>query len=203
MTSLHNSNNPTDDELLRRIGDGESAAERLLFDRYYWRLVSYARTGMNGRLQQVEPASDLAQSAMKSVLLGIPAQEFSQSSREFPLSSNESLWPLLVSVTLNKIRNRGRKHGGPSRRIALKVPLTDYQILVAGNDQQAECEISDLVERLLGSFSNRRRQVLEMLLDGFKAVEIARELKMSKRTVYNTRQQAATCLRELLDNAAD
>ncbi len=59
------------------------------------------------------------------------------------------------------------------------------------------------MERLLGSFSNRRRQVLEMLLDGFKAVEIARELKMSKRTVYNTRQQAATCLRELLDNAAD
>ena len=184
--------NLSDRELLERIRAGSEAAARALFDRYYVRLVRYVGDKMGARLQSVEPPSELAHSALKSVLLGIPA-------REFDVDQGGSLWPLLVTVALNKIRNRWRKHTGPSKDIRRNVPLHEYQLLVNSQDQQSETELKDLVEQLLGTFSGRRRRIIELFLQGYRTGEIAGELGISERTVYSTRQRAIGSLRELLD----
>jgi RNA polymerase sigma factor (sigma-70 family) len=182
-----------DRELIDKIRAGDDTAERVLFDRYYVRLVEYARRRMNVRLRQVEPPSDVAQSALKSVFLGIPT-------REFDLSSNKSLWPLLVTVTLNKIRNRGKKHFGVKRDLSRNIRADDYGVLIDDRCSQSEAELYDLVSELLSKFSGRRRRIIELVLQDYGVGEIARELEISERTVYNTRQRAAASLLELLDS---
>jgi RNA polymerase sigma factor (sigma-70 family) len=181
-----------DRELLDRIRQHDEAAERALFQRYYDRLLRFARGKMNLRLQTVEPASDVALSAMKSVLLGIPLGRVEVGSRG-------DLWPLLVAVTLNKIRSRWRRHSGPRRDLGRNVPLGDYEFLLCREGDADAAELNDLVEQLLSKFPGRRRRILEMVLEGYRVNEIARELGIAERTVYNTRQRAMATLRELLE----
>lgn len=185
-----------DGELLERIRRHDEIAERELFQRYYDRLLHFARGKMNLRLQTVEPPSDVALSAIKSVLLGIPVGHIEVSSRG-------DLWPLLVAVTLNKIRNRWRKHSGPRRDLGRNVPLGEYEFLTDRNGDTDAAELKDLVDRLLSKFPGRRRRILEMILDDYRVKDIAQELGIAERTVYNTRQQAVATLNELLDRPGE
>jgi RNA polymerase sigma-70 factor, ECF subfamily len=180
-----------DDELLRRIRQGDQAAERALFERYYARLVSYVRRKMYPQLQQVAPPSDIAQSAMKSVLLGIPIRQFS-------LDEGQNLWPLLVTITLNKISKRGKKFFSLRRDIGRNQPMDAYDCLSADDDAASQAELNDLVGCLLDCFTDRRRRIVELLLQDWGVGEIAAELAISEKTVYRTRQQAIASLQELL-----
>jgi RNA polymerase sigma factor (sigma-70 family) len=179
-----------DEQLLQGIRDGDSSAQRAFFDRYYVKLVTYARRHMGARLQQVEPPSDVAQSVMTSVLLGIPADEFD-------VGRDGTLWPLLVTIALNKIRNRRRKHAGPKRDQDRTVPFPGD---LPADDREAEsrAELDDLVNQLLHLFSGRRRQIVELILQDYKTGEIAQMVSVSERTVYDTRQRAMASLQELL-----
>ena len=121
---------------------------------------------------------------LKSVFLGIPT-------RKFDLASDKSLWPLLVTITLNKIRNRGKKHSGAKRDLSRNTRTEDYDFLVDGKCSHGEAELHDLVSELLSKFSGRRRRIIELILEDYGVGEIARELAISERTVYNTRQRCS------------
>jgi RNA polymerase sigma factor (sigma-70 family) len=184
-----------DAQLLARIRAGDALAERAVFDRYYARMVGFARARMNPRLQVRVGASDVAASAMKSVLMGVrPGQ--------FDLGADDTLWPLLATVTLNKIRNQWEAHTAQRRDLRLSQPLDPYAWLLDDCPQQAcETEMKDLVDRLLAQFSPRRQDILRLALEGYGVGEIAASIGISERTVYETRREAAHCLMRLLESA--
>ncbi len=186
-----------DPQLLAEIRAGNSQAERALFHRYYARMVGFVRARMNPRLQVRVAASDVAASAMKSVLLGVCPNEFD-------LGENESLWPLLVTVMLNKVRNQWKRHTSQGRDLRVSLPIDACQWL-AGDSQQQTCqaELDDLVDRLLAEFPPRRQNILRLALEGFGVGEIAASVGVTERTVYATRREAARCLLQLLDRAGD
>ena len=187
----------SDPQLLVEIRAGNSQAERALFNRYYARMVGFARARMNPRLQVRVAASDVAASAMKSVLLGICPGEFD-------LGDDESLWPLLVTVMLNKVRNQWKRHTSQGRDLRVSQPIDACQWLAADSQQQTcQAELDDLVERLLTEFPPRRQNILRLALEGFGVGEIATSVGVTERTVYETRREAARCLLQLLDPAAD
>jgi RNA polymerase sigma factor (sigma-70 family) len=128
---------------------------------------------------------------MKSVLLGIPAQHFD-------VAPGQTLWPLLVTIVLNKIRDRARKYSGPRRNLAKQDRLENYSLLAAGEGAHSQVELDDLIQHLLAGFPPRRRRIMELLLEGHRTGEIAQEMGVSERTVYNTHQQAKDSLAELL-----
>jgi RNA polymerase sigma factor (sigma-70 family) len=184
-----------DAQLLARIRAGDALAERALFERYYARMVGFARAHMNPRLQVRVAASDVAASAMKSLLLGVRPGEFD-------LDAEDTLWPLLVTVTLNKIRNQWKAHTAQRKDLRLSQSLDLYVWLVEDCPQQAcETEMKDLVDCLLAQFSLRRQKILRSALEGCGVGEIAASVGISERTVYETRREAARCLVRLLDSA--
>ena len=185
-----------DPQLLAEIRAGNSQAERTLFNRYYARMVGFARARMNTRLQVRVAASDVAASAIKSVLLGVRPGEFD-------LDDDESLWPLLVTVMLNKVRNQWRRHTRQGRDLRVSQPIDACQWLAADSQQQTcQAELDDLVQRLLAEFP-RRQNILRLALEGFGVGEIAASVGVTERTVYETRREAARCLSQLLNPAAD
>jgi RNA polymerase sigma factor (sigma-70 family) len=186
-----------DPQLLAEIRAGNSQAERALFHRYYARMVGFARARMNPRLQVRVAASDVAASAMKSVLLGVCPGEFD-------LDDDESLWPLLVTVMLNKVRNQWKRHTSQGRDLRVSQPIDACQWLAADAQQQScQAELDDLVACLLAEFPPRRQNILRLALEGFGVGEIATSVGVTERTVYETRREAARCLLQLLNPAAD
>ena len=186
-----------DPQLLAEIRAGDSQAERVLFHRYYARMVGFVRARMNPQLQVRVPASDVAASAIKSVLLGVCPGEFA-------LGDDESLWPLLVTVMFNKVRNQWKRHTSQGRDVRVSQPIEACEWLTADPQQQAcQAELDDLVETLLAAFPARRQKILRLALEGFGVGEIATSVGVTERTVYETRREAGRCLLQLLNAAGD
>ncbi len=182
---------PADDELLAAYRNGDEAAAALLFERYYGRLLKLAREKMEGRLLDLEESSDVAQSVFHSL--------FSRDRTcQISIGPRGSLWPLLVTITMNKIYSRARYWGRQRRDRRREVPLAGRDPLESGPSPEDAAKLQEVIDELLQPFSPRRRQTIEYLLQDLPVDEIARLVGASKRTVYRTRETALQILKQLL-----
>ena len=89
-------------------GDPDSAQR--LWDRYFNRLAGVARKRLNGFARLALDEEDVALSAIQSLCSGLEQGQFDE------LNDRESLWKLLVTITLRKaqrtIRNEFRQKRG-------------------------------------------------------------------------------------------
>jgi RNA polymerase sigma-70 factor, ECF subfamily len=181
-----------DQELIRAYRQGDEAAASALFERYYQRLLALIRRQLGWKLREVEGSSDVAQSVLKSF--------FSQvQHRSVQLRAEDSLWPLLATIALNKVRNRGkfwqREKRDAGRQVALEAAQDPLEQGPSPDDVAA---VNELVERLKQPFSERRRRILELMLEGRPVGDIAKDVGSTERTVYNTRKAAAKILGQVL-----
>ena len=182
----------TDEQLLAAYRGGDEQAATALFERYYQRLLVLIRRQSSWRLKQAEGSMDVAQSALRSFFGQLRQQRIE-------VGIDESLWPLLVTITLDKIRNRG-KFWQRARRDPQRAQPLDAQRdpLETGPSPADVASLGDLVERLLEPFSDRRRRIIELILAGETVGRIAAEVGASERTVFNTRLAAAKILEQVL-----
>jgi len=181
-----------DEQLLAAYRGGDEAAAQVLFERYYVRLVRLARERSGALLRGVEESADVAQSVFESVFVRGRASQIE-------IGPRDSLWPLLVTITVNKIRNRVKYWTRQQRDRRREVPLEGNDPLESGPLPEDATRLNELVEQLLEAFSPRRRTIVEHLLQNVPIVEIARRVGTCERTVYKTRQAAMRILEELLD----
>jgi DNA-directed RNA polymerase specialized sigma24 family protein len=119
--------------------------------------------------------------------------------RRVQVGPDDSLWPLLVTITLNKIRNRGKFWQRERRDPGREQPLDGGpDPLESGPSPQDAASLGELVERLLEPFSDRRRRIIELILAGQPVGQIAAEVGTTERTVFNTRMAAARILEQVL-----
>jgi DNA-directed RNA polymerase specialized sigma24 family protein len=181
-----------DERLLAAYRAGQDEAATALFERYYQRLIELIRRQSGWRVKLAEGSTDVAQSVLRSFFEQIR-------SRPVEIGADDSLWPLLATITLNKIRNRGkfwqRKQRDPARRQALEAGADPLE---TGPSAEDAVVLEDLIEHLLEPFSERRRRILEGILAGQPVNKIALEVGASERTVFNTRQAAAKILEQIL-----
>ena len=182
----------TDEQLLAAYRAGDQEAATALFERYYKRLLDLIRRQSGWRLKQAEGSMDVAQSVLRS-FFGQLRQE------RVAVGMDESLWPLLVTIALNKVRNRG-KFWQRARRDPGRVQPLDAQHdpLETGPSPDDVAALGDLVERLLEPFSDRRRRIIELILAGQPVRQIAADVGATERTVFNTRMAAAKILEQVL-----
>ena len=181
-----------DEALLAAYRRGDEAAAQVLFERYYARLVGLARKQMGDLLDQLEDSTDVAQSVFRSVFLRGRAHQIQ-------LGPQDSLWPLLVTITVNKIRNHVKFHQRQRRDRRRQTALdTDRDPLEIGPTPEDALRLQETIEELRGSFSQRRREIIDGLLKGLSVAEIAEQTGMAERTVYKTRQ----AVREILERMA-
>lgn len=172
-----------------RGGDvrAEPDASRLLWARFGWRLVRIARKQLRGAEDIAYDEEDLALSTINDFY-----QRASRGSYQ-ELKNREALWRLLVTISLNKARNRRRYLLSLKRRANDIVTRDAYPVV---KEKQLDwtntpdwlaivAEQGEYLLRLLNEHdsSGSLQKIALMKLDGASNSKIAIELGCARRTV--------------------
>jgi RNA polymerase sigma-70 factor, ECF subfamily len=167
----------------------DDEAARRIWERYVRRLLNLAQQDLERAVQARMGPEDVVQSAFRS---------FFRRQADYELSDRDELWSLLVTITLNKVRNANRHH----RRQKRDVRRTQSDGAVNGlegvgcafdlrrGEKPTQAEATALLEE-----RNKRLHDLEttgdpdllrialMKLDGYSNREIAEALKLTERSI--------------------
>ncbi len=171
---------------LGELRQGNSQAAQHLWERYFARLVAFARSRLRGSARQAADEEDVALSAFHS---------FCRAAERFPrLNNRDDLWQVLVMVTARKVgkerrRQQSLRRGGGAdreRRSARQAFDVGELEQIIGNepDPQFAVMLAEHFEALLSALpSLELREVARLRLEEYSTQEIARELRCTERTV--------------------
>lgn len=185
----------------------DSAAEEVSV-RHFERIVRLVRAQISRRYQSKIDAEDIANSVLKSFFLRY-------ADGRDGLSDWQGLWCLLSRIAVNKLRNRVRDFRRKKRDVAMEVPVEagvyelggddlDHPTAAGGEPAATPDEavvIRDLCDHLLRDYSEDKRRVIELSLQGYPVAEIADATRLSDRTVCRIRDQFKRRLEEEGDAA--
>jgi DNA-directed RNA polymerase specialized sigma24 family protein len=176
---------------IRQLTAGDQDAARHLWERYYRRLVGLARKKLRDFPRRAADEEDVALSAFDSFCRGAEAGRFPQ------LTDRDSLWPLLVVITVRKAcdlitqQNRRKRGGGIVQgESALDAPAGSEgprpleQILGQEPTPEFAVQVADEYDRLLTLLGDDQlRAVARWKMEGYSNEEIAAKLGCVLRTV--------------------
>lgn len=184
---------PESRELVTQFAGGESAAARVIFDRYVERVLALARSRIGGKLRRRVDAEDVAQSAFRSFFVHAKKQEYT-------LEHSGDLWRLLAGITLNKLYGQIEKHTATKRAVHLET-ANELSLSALASREPSGVEVVAMAEQLgviLSSLSKEERQVLELTLCGRSIEAITSDLGKSERTVRRHYDRARKLFEERL-----
>jgi RNA polymerase sigma-70 factor (ECF subfamily) len=185
------------DDLMRRVRSGDDAAETALFRRYVRRLNALVTRRFAARWRERADVELVVLSACKSFFLR-------QRRGELQVDDPDGLWSVLAMITLRKCADR-LNYLRAARRDAgrdVQWPAEHDGLFSPSERGPAPGEVAafnETVETLLHAMSADDRPVVEHLLLGYTAEEIAERLDCSERTVRRVRQLAKLRLRRLIE----
>jgi DNA-directed RNA polymerase specialized sigma24 family protein len=186
------------DEVIARVRAGDDAAETLVFRRYARRLLGLAARQFDGWTRERIDVEDAVLSACKSFFLRCRQDAFD-------VAGWDELWAILAMITLRKCRTRHEHARAARRDVArersgaevggLEDPFPDR-----GPSPEEAAMLSELVEQLFTATEPVDRPVVELILAGYTAEEVAGRCDCSVRTVGRVRQRAKQRLLRQLAN---
>lgn len=171
-----------------RLRSGEDIAAREVFDRYACRLVALARRQFDRRLATRVDPEDVVQSAFKSFFVR-------HRKGVLQFGDWEEIWNYLALVTLRKCVDRVDYFRAQRRDVRREVSTSEgstppWQLALDREPRPEEAAaLSEAIERLWQAVDVDDRAILELSLQGYTAVEIARELGRALRSVQRVREQ--------------
>lgn len=169
-------------DLVNRWRDGDEAAATELHQRYFERLLRVVSGQLvNSYRKEFEP-EDVLQSAFRTVFKRV-------SDGEFRFDDDGDVWKLLVTVSLNKLRNRVRYLNAERRDVRREVGgEADFDGYLATQLSQPPgveeaVEFAELMRTLLELLPESERTVVQLRMDGYSQQEIADQLGVTDRTV--------------------
>ncbi len=189
--------------LKRRLDQGDPAAAEEIFERFSRRLAALAREQLGPRLRAKLDPEDVTQSVFRSFFRR-------QEAGELTFASWESLWSLLVVITLRKCGHQVQHYLAARRDVRRELgqaPGTDlssedvrssWRALVREPTPEEAAALTDLLERLMHRLKPLQREILTLRLQGHSTAEIAQQVKRSQRMVQYTLQAVRAHLEKLL-----
>jgi DNA-directed RNA polymerase specialized sigma24 family protein len=177
--------------LIERMRSGNDMEAQLIWSRYSPRLAALARQRLPRWLLCAVDGDDLANSAIKSVILGLHDGRFPE------LHDRDGLWALLACITVRKAR-REINRASTKKRLPLgrRQPL-DEAIEVSDPSPDLALVAAERFELLI----KRLREKDEVLgtiallkLEGYTNEQIARQIRCSCRRVYRKLELIRTIL---------
>ena len=187
-------------ELVNRWKNGEETAASKLYARYFQRLLIVLNRNLAGRFKSQLDPEDVLQSVFRSVF---------RRTREgaFAFQDDEELWKLLVTVALNKVRNRVRFYERKKRtggiELATKLDSRCGHWLCENPSVAEASAFGELFEGILERLDIDDREALRLRLEGFSQHEIATQLNVTERTVRRMWIRIRLVALELLDEGED
>jgi RNA polymerase sigma-70 factor (ECF subfamily) len=172
-------------EFLDRLQNRDDAAANELFGRFAGRLIALARRRIGGGLRHKVDPEDVVQSAYKSFFHrygegGLDAVGWN------------SLWGLLVLITVRKCAERVAYHRAARRDAAREMPAAGEapwsDPLGREPTPEEAAVLSETVGQLLAWLDEAERPVLELSLQGYSTREISQQLGRAERTVRLLRE---------------
>jgi DNA-directed RNA polymerase specialized sigma24 family protein len=171
---------------LNLLKAGDEAAAEPLWRRYFSQLVELARQHLAGHVRGAADEEDVALAALADFCAGAAAGRFPR------LSDRHDLWRLLLTITLRHARKVATHETRECRDSRRRQPLDLFdlpdadlgRLTAAAPDPALAAEVADELRHLLARLPNdAMRRVAQDQLAGYTAVEIARRLRCSLRTV--------------------
>jgi|RhiMethySRZTD1v2_1073278.scaffolds.fasta_scaffold470630_2 RNA polymerase sigma-70 factor (ECF subfamily) len=178
----------TDGSLLRRLAAGQEIAADALYRRYADRIRSLARARLPAHLIARADPDDVVQSVFRA---------FFESARRglYQVPDGQTLWHLLVVVTVNKVRSLHAHHAAARRDARLTIAWDPSDVDPAAPDGDLmQLAVRDVLEHL----PTAERAAIELRLEGYEVSEIASRMGRSKRAVERSLQKARAHLMELI-----
>ncbi|MEM9586633.1 MAG: ECF-type sigma factor [Planctomycetota bacterium] len=186
MTAASHIDEASLSQWMRALQQGSDAATNRLWQTYFGRMVSVARRKLNGARRVDRDEEDIALSAFNSFCLGI------RDGRIASQGGPDNLWPLLVTLTINKSidhlrRSQRLKRGGAEGAQPLSAMEFLDQLSTTQSTPELEAIASDSFQSLLANLDqsgdDTLRQIAVMRLEGEGSAEIAEQLNCTPRTV--------------------
>ena len=185
---------PTDSitQWINRLKAGEADAAQKLWQRYFDRLVRLARVKLRGNVRLPADEEDVALSALDSFFRGAQHGRFPK------LRDRDSLWPLLVLITMRKAfdlvqqERRQKRGGGAVLGEAALGGLGDTSVAEFGLDQiigkeptpELAAQVAEECRRLLDVLGEEQlRSIALWKMGGYTNPEIAQKLGCVTSTV--------------------
>ncbi|MBL8891511.1 MAG: hypothetical protein JNL67_16140 [Planctomycetaceae bacterium] len=174
------------------LREGGSQATHELWHMYFERMVRVARRKLVGAHRLEGDEEDVALSAFKSFCLGFQIGKFQQQ------GDPENLWPLLVTLTLNKaidhVRRSNRlKRGGGLESDGDDQGISTWTELVSREPAPelqvaAEDSFQQLLDMLDATGDSSLREILLRSISGESSTEISSHLDCTLRTIQRKLQ---------------
>jgi DNA-directed RNA polymerase specialized sigma24 family protein len=181
------SNEPSASSLISKLRSGDEDAARILWDRFFAQLLTLTRGRLQSSSRAMEDEEDIVLSAMKSFCIGVRNGRFPE------LAGRESLWRLLLTITLRKLSTKQNYDKRSKRDVSrLKSSSLDAEAQEAevnafisrelNPDVAAQC--AEQIGRLLESLEHDDlKKVALMKMEGYTNNEIATEIVCSQTSV--------------------
>jgi RNA polymerase sigma-70 factor (ECF subfamily) len=185
------------DELIVRLRAGEDNAAAQVYSRYANRLIALAGSRLAGAIQTKVGPEDVMQSVMRSFFVRNRAGQFE-------IRDWDSLWSLLVVITLRKCANKAKQFHQECRDIGREVapvPLpgesqAEWDFVSRDPTPADAAMLAETVEQLMESLEPRDREILALRLQGHRTREISQQVDYADRTVRRVLSQ----IREYLES---
>lgn len=189
-------------DVMARLQVGDQDAAFAVFQRFAGGLVARARQRLGARLAARVDAEDVVQSAYRSFFQR-------QAEGQFQLENWESLWSLLVVITLRKCSNQRRHHQRECRTVDREiVPAAAttssspaWEATGAEPTPEEAVMLTDTLESLLAEMDLSEREIIALSLQGYTVTEIKEQLGRAERTVRRVRERFRDKLQRLREQA--
>ena len=177
-------NDEASTDLIDRWREGDQVAANELYQRYVDRLSVIVTAKLAERFRSRMDADDVLQSTCRSFFRRV--QE-----GQFQFDEDDDVWKLLVTITLNKLRNQIRKHSAAKRDAGQELrPRTDdrpddfHVQRVGSSPEPVEAfAFSETIESVADKLSPAHALMLIQRLDGFSQQQIADSFETSDRSI--------------------
>ena len=163
------------EELLSKARSGDESAMSELVQHYESEVRMVARARLGTVLRPHLDSVDLVQSVHRSLMLGLRAERFD-------ISSPEKLVALATTIVRRKVARQWRKLkrqqrlSGKGQSESSQLPELLVALSEHDHDPADAVAIREATEHLLEQLSDLEKQVVELRLEGFRTVEVARQL---------------------------
>jgi DNA-directed RNA polymerase specialized sigma24 family protein len=179
---MHIDDQPDVTGAMKKLTEGQSQsreeAAKVVWAYSYVRLVAMARAMLRNAPRGARDEEDLALNTLNSICAGAAAGRFSD------LTSRDNFWRVLYTITVRKAR-AAKDYGRSKKRDARRV--ADFEVDQLACSEPTPELAASLVDERAAMIQCLRdetlRQIAELHLDGYNALEIAIKLGVSDRTV--------------------
>ena len=190
------------DEIVSRLREGDEDAAREVFNRYSGRLIGLARSRLNTKMQAKIDPEDVLQSVFRSFFVR-------QGKGQFDLDDWDSLWSLLVRITLRKCGRRIEAFHAQRRDVRREIAQPDasvesccqWEAIAREPTAQEAILLTETVEQLMERLDQIQQQILALRLQGYTVPEISHEVGRTERTVHRVLRRVREALQSHVEKA--